>query len=157
MKLGSGGLLSAAPLACCALLVFAQGSALGGEKTVMHCFAWTPIKEATQTDWEAFYKASDDLPKKIKGIKRVWYGKLAAPLNQTMLGKVDKEAFQKFVAGETMDLQVHRMNREYGMCMEMTDEAALKDYDTDPYHKIWTDAYAKIRVDGTTTFNILGQ
>jgi hypothetical protein len=41
--------------------------------------------------------------------------------------------------------------------MEMADAAALKAYDTDPYHKVWTDAYSKVRVDGTTTFNILGQ
>jgi len=41
--------------------------------------------------------------------------------------------------------------------MEMADEAALKAYDSDPYHKIWTEAYSKIRVDGTTTFNVIGQ
>ena len=53
--------------------------------------------------------------------------------------------------------QVSRAVREYGMCMEMTDANALKEYDTHPYHKIWTEAYAKVRVEGTTTFNILGQ
>lgn len=41
--------------------------------------------------------------------------------------------------------------------MEMADENTLKAYGNDPYHKIWTEAYAKIRVDGTTTFNIVGQ
>jgi hypothetical protein len=41
--------------------------------------------------------------------------------------------------------------------MEMTSLDALKAYDGDPYHKTWTDAYAKIRVDGTTTFNFVGQ
>ena len=49
------------------------------------------------------------------------------------------------------------MPRDWGMCMEMADAAALKAYDADPYHKVWTDAYSKVRVDGTTTFNILGQ
>jgi len=145
------------PLTCCALLALSPATAIAGDKTVMHCFAWTPVKEATPADWEAFYKASDALPKKIKGIKRVWYGKLVSPLNQVRLGKVEKDDFQKFQSGETVALPVARVNREYGMCMEMTDAAALKTYDTDPYHKIWTDAYAKIRVDGTTTFNILGQ
>jgi len=147
----------AAMLACCALLAVPPETAFAGDKTVMHCFAWTPVKEATQADWDAFYKASDALPKKIKGIKRVWYGKLVSPLNQVSLGNVERADFQKFQAGETVSLPVKRVNREYGMCMEMTGAAALKAYDTDPYHKIWTDAYAKIRVDGTTTFNILGQ
>ena len=43
------------------------------------------------------------------------------------------------------------------MCMEMTGPDVLKAYDTDPYHKVWADAYAKVRVEGTTTYNILGQ
>lgn len=123
----------------------------------MHCFAWTPIKEATPADWQAFYKASDALPQKIKGIIRVWYGKLDFPLGQTQLGKIDDATFKKYRTGESVTVPVNRVPREYGMCMEMKDAATLKAYDTDPYHKIWTDAYSKIRVDGTTTFNILGQ
>ena len=39
----------------------------------------------------------------------------------------------------------------------MANESVLKAYDDHPYHKIWTAAYEKVRVDGTTTFNILGQ
>lgn len=141
----------------CALLLIAQTAATAGDKTLMHCFAWTPVKEATPADWEAFYKASDELPKKIKGITRVWYGKLAAPLGQTVLGKIEDPTFQKYRTGEIVTVPVSRTERQYGMCMEMKDAAVLKAYDTDPYHKIWTDAYAKIRIDGTTTFNILGQ
>lgn len=137
-----------------ALLTF---PALAGDKTLMHCFAWTPVPTATPADWDAFYKASDALPHKIKGIIRVWYGKLAAPLNQTKLGQVDRETFQKYRSGESVTIPVTLMNREYGMCMEMKDAAALKAYDTDPYHRVWTTAYEKVRIDGTTTFNILGQ
>jgi hypothetical protein len=132
-------------------------SGYAGDKTLMHCFAWTPVKDATPADWEAFYKASDALPKKIPGIIRVWYGKLAAPLGQALPGDVDKETFQKFRAGEKVTIPVSRVERVYGMCMEMKSAATLKAYDTDPYHKIWTDAYSKVRVEGTTTFNILGQ
>ncbi|HEV2689361.1 MAG TPA: hypothetical protein VGV35_12430 [Bryobacteraceae bacterium] len=141
-----------------ALLLLSVSAASAGEKTLMHCFAWTPIKEATAADWQAFYQASDAIPKKIKGIVKVWYGKLDFPLGQAQLGdKIDKATFQKYRAGESVTVPVSRAAREYGMCMEMKDAATLKAYDTDPYHKIWTDAYAKIRVDGTTTFNILGQ
>ena len=131
--------------------------AAAGEKKLMHCFAWTAVKEATSAEWEAFYQASDALPSKIKGVTKVWYGRLVSPLNQTRLAKIDPEAFKKFQAGETVTAEVQRANREYGMCMEMADAAALKTYDSDPYHKIWTEAYAKVRVEGTTTFNIIGQ
>ena len=143
--------------ACGALILMSHAAAFAGDKTLMHCFAWAPVKEATPADWEAFYKASDALPHKIKGILRVWYGKLAAPLSQAALGKIDQAASKKYFAGETVTVPVTRTPREYGMCMEMKDAGVLKAYDTDPYHKIWTDAYARIRVDGTTTFNILGQ
>jgi exosome complex RNA-binding protein Rrp4 len=123
----------------------------------MHCFAWTPIKEATPAEWQAFFQASDALPAKIKGITRVWYGKLQSPLTQISLGDADSATFQKFRAGQAVTVPVTRVAREYGMCMEMTGADVLKAYDTDPYHKVWTEAYAKVRVDGTTTYNILGQ
>jgi len=142
---------------CAAALMISTATAHAGDKTLMHCFAWTPIKEATDADWQAFFQASDALPQKIKGIVRVWYGKLAAPLGQTMIAKMDPETFKKLQAGDKVTGEVNRTQREWGMCMEMKDADTLKAYDTDPYHRIWTDAYAKIRVDGTTTFNILGQ
>src|SRR5277367_2870608 len=81
-----------------------------GEKKLMHCFAFTPLKSATQADWSAFYKATDDLPKKIKGVSRVWYGKLASPF------------------------EAEEMSRSYGVCMEMTDRAARESYGDDPAH-----------------------
>ncbi|HYL77915.1 MAG TPA: hypothetical protein VEU96_27125 [Bryobacteraceae bacterium] len=146
------------PLAtCAAAILMLLPTANAGEKTLMHCFAWTPVKEATAADWEAFYKASDALPKKIKGIVKVWYGKLESPFSQAMLGDIDQATFQKYRAGEKVTIPVQRTAREYGMCMEMTGVSALKAYDTDPYHKIWNAAYEKVRVEGTTTFNILGQ
>jgi len=142
---------------CAAALMISTATAHAGDKTLMHCFAWTPIREATDADWQAFFKASDVLPQKIKGIIRVWYGKLDAPLGQTMTSNMDAATRKKLVAGEKVTGEITRTERQWGMCMEMKDADTLKAYDTDPYHKIWTDAYAKIRVDGTTTFNILGQ
>jgi hypothetical protein len=143
--------------ACALVLALSPIVVQAGDQTVMHCFAWTPVKEATPADWQAFYKASDALPHKIKGILRVWYGKLVTPLGQAQLGKIDDATFHKYSTGEGVTVPVKRVAREYGMCMEMKNADALKAYDTDPYHKIWTDAYAKVRVEGTTTFNILGQ
>jgi hypothetical protein len=142
---------------CLVAILVCSPSAHSGEKTLMHCFAWTPVKDATPADWEAFFKASEALPEKIKGIRRIWYGKLLAPLSQASLVKMDKETFQKYFAGDQVSSEIRRTPREFGMCMEMTGEDALKAYDTDAYHKIWTDAYSKIRVDGTTTFDFVGQ
>jgi len=143
--------------ACAALLVLSHSAARAGDPGLMHCFAWTAVKEATPADWQAFYKASDALPHQIKGIIRVWYGKLDTPLSQTKLGQIDTETFKQYRTGEPVTIPVSRTERQYGMCMEMKDANVLKAYDTHPYHKVWTAAYEKVRVDGTTTFNILGQ
>lgn len=143
--------------ATAAALLMMTGAAGAADKTLMHCFAWTSIKEATPADWNAFFKASDALPSKIPGVKKVWYGKLANPLGQTLVTKMDPEARKKAMAGEKVDAEVQRTPRDWGMCMEMTNLGALKSYDADPYHKTWTDAYAKVRVEGTTTFDVIGQ
>jgi hypothetical protein len=121
------------------LAVFAAGLFLfcgiapAGEKKLMHCFTFTPIESASVAEWRVFYEATDQLPKKIPGISHVWYGKLRRPLT------VD--------GGE----------RKYGVCMEMANEDTLKSYGEHPFHKEWMNSYSKVRVEGTTTFDILGQ
>lgn len=113
-----------------------SGLASAGEKALMHCFFFTPIAEASEADWDAFYKATEELPGKIEGLNRVWAGKLrkrAAVSQQVKLG------------------------REYGACMELTDEAALERYAVHPAHDDWVKIYEKVRVAGTTTFDIVGQ
>src|SRR5215472_8079599 len=94
-------------LAAWAAMLLCCGSAAAGDQKLMHCFAWTAIPEATQADWDAFFKASDELPKKIKGIERVWYGKLVSPLSVAGLGQTDRETFQRYQGGETITTQVH--------------------------------------------------
>jgi hypothetical protein len=149
--------LNLKPIFACATALLCTTVAHAGEKKLMHCFAWTSVKEATPVDWQAFFRASDALPGKIKGISKVWYGKLANPLGQTTIRKADPDTIKRLNAGEQASAEVARTPRDWGMCMEMRDADTLKAYDTDPYHKIWTDAYSKVRVEGTTTFNILGQ
>jgi hypothetical protein len=119
-------------------LCVTAGTVSAGEKKVMHCFAFTSIPDAKQSDWDAFFKATDQLPSKIPSITHVWYGKLKNPLNQTQ--------------GDGS-----RIARDWGTCMEFSSEKALASYADDPAHKAWVDAYAKVRKEGTTTFNILGQ
>ena len=138
-------------------LVLSATAAMAGEKSVMHCFAYTPIAEATQADWDAFNKATSELPTKIKGIKRVWHGKLARPLAQYSLTTQDAEARKKVMADGKGTTDVAVMRREYGACMEFESEAAFKAYGADPAHKEWEAVYSKVRKPGTTTYQIIGQ
>jgi antibiotic biosynthesis monooxygenase (ABM) superfamily enzyme len=98
---------------------------------LMHCFAFTAIESATAADWDAFYKASDALPGKVPGLMHVWVGKLRRPLR----------------AGDAV--------RQYGACMEFRDEAALTAYAGSAGRKEWFAVYEKVRVEGTTTYDIL--
>ena len=109
-----------------------------GEKKLMHCFAFTPVDDATEADWEAFYKATDELPSKIDGLNKIWAGKLRRPL--TTYSKT----------GEAKE-------RKNGVCMEMDDEAALETYADHVAHRKWEKAYFKVRQRGTSTYDILGQ
>lgn len=144
-------------VAAVAGLMMAASAIQAGEKKLMHCFAFTPVKTATEADWSKFYATTDALPSKIPGITKVWHGKLARPLALVTPTKISDDDRKKMMAGEAVNAEVKRVVREYGVCMEMTDEAALKAYDSAPYHKDWSDAYSKVRVEGTTTYNILGQ
>lgn len=142
-------------LVCLAGTLLLATSAFAGEKALMHCFAYTPIETATHAEWDAFYKATDAMPSKMPMVKKVWYGKLRAPL---AIFSVDPEARKKINAGEKdVPGKANRVVRQHGVCMEMTDADALKSYVANPYHKEWMAAYEKVRVAGTTTFDIIGQ
>jgi hypothetical protein len=113
-----------------AVFLFA-GALSAADKAVMHCFAFTAIEGATAADWDAFYKATDEMPGKAPGLMHVWVGKLRRPLH----------------AGPAM--------RQYGACMEFKDEAALTAYAESAAHKEWMAAYEKVRAPGTTTYDIV--
>lgn len=155
-------------LAAMALLLLFAVSLNAGEKKLMHCFAFTPVPTATDGDWQAFFKATDLIPSKVPVVSKVWYGKLRRPL--TIWG-TDPETSKRAAAiakkkeagasltpdEEKLMGQVTRIARGWGVCMEMTGEDGLKTYDQHPYHKEWDAIYQKVRVYGTTTFDILGQ
>lgn len=111
----------------------AQGDTAPKKKlsSLMHVFSYTPVPTATPEDFAAFEKVTKELVGKIPGLRRVWVGKLMRPLRQG-------------------DVQ-----REYGVAMEFDDEAALQVYATHPAHEVWIKAYEKVRVEGTTTIDIL--
>ena len=117
-------------------MLLTSGAASAGQKALLHCFYFTPIAEASEAEWKAFHEATDNLPRKIKGLRRVWVGKLR-----------DRAAVSQQV----------KLGRSYGACFELADETALESYAAHPAHADWLKAYEKVRVAGTTTFDILGR
>jgi hypothetical protein len=144
-------------ITCFAGLALTAAMGLAAEKTMMHCFAFTPIETASEAEWNAFYTATDELPGKINGLKRVWYGKLARPLPQNQLKFADPEARKKMMADKKGTTEFAVVERKNGVCMEFENEAAFKAYGTADAHKTWTDVYGKVRVPGTTTYQIIPQ
>jgi hypothetical protein len=134
------------------------GSALSaGEQKLMHCFAFTAVDSAAPADWEAFYKATDELPGKISGLTHVWYGKLRNPM--AIFG-TDQETGKKLAgaaADEKVTGPVTRRVRQYGACMEFNDEGALKAYADNPVHRAWEKLYQKVHQASSNTFDILGR
>lgn len=156
-------------LACVAVLLLFAVSLSAGEKKLMHCFAFTPLASATEADWQAFFKATDDIPAKIPVVSKVWYGKLRRPLatfatdaetnKKAVAIEKKKQAGEKLIPEEEKLIgTVTRATRTWGVCMEMTGEEGLaKTYTEHPYHKEWDAIYQKVRQYGTTTYDILGQ
>jgi hypothetical protein len=142
---------------CIAGLALTAAVSLAAEKTMMHCFAFTPIETASEAEWSAFYKATDDLPKKITGLKRVWYGKLARPLAQNQLKFADPETRKKMLADKKGTTEFTVVERKNGVCMEFDSQKAFDAYGTSEPHKAWVAVYEKVRVPGTTTYQILPQ
>lgn len=142
-------------LTAAATLLLTSGLAVAGEKGMMHCFAFTVIPEATDADWKAFAAATDMWPSKFGGIQKVWQGKLRGPLAQYT---ITAEARKQLAAGEKdVDTKANRLMRQHGVCMLMTGPETLKEYTAVPFHKEWLAKYEKVRVAGTTTYDILGQ
>jgi hypothetical protein len=142
--------------AAAAALFLSTGLATAGEKHLMHCFAFSPIETASDADWKAFYDATDAMPKHIPQVKMVWVGKLRSDLAQF---QVDAAARKRLAGGEKdVEAKANRLMRGYGVCMAMEGgPEVLKAYTANPYHKTWMAAYEKVRVPGTTTFDIIGR
>ena len=107
--------------------------AAGSQKSLMHVFAYTPLEGSTPQDFEDFKKATAAMVGKIPGLRRVWVGKLREPL--------------------PVETRIHT----YGMAMEFDDAAALDVYAKHPAHDEWVKVYTRVRKEGTTTLDILGE
>ena len=124
-------------LALLALAFTVLPTTLGAAGGLMHCFVFTPLPDAGAADWKAFYEATEELPEKIDGLNNAWAGKLRRPVRQ--YGRDGGEP----------------KLREYGVCMELEDEAALAVYAEHPAHTEWMKVYVKVREAGTLTYDVL--
>ena len=141
---------------CAGLALSASLSA--AEKGFMHCFAFTEKPGATESDWAAFRQATDNLPKEIKGLKMVWAGKLRAPLRQFSPGDY-KTAYAAPAGEKVTGTDFTSTPRTSGACMLFENEAAFQAYSAkdNAAHNKWTEAYRKVMVPGTTTFQVISQ
>ncbi|MBI2821412.1 MAG: Dabb family protein [Acidobacteria bacterium] len=119
-------------------LLFMAGWILGQhnaatEKTVVHAVAWTAGEGFTEQGLEDFKKATADLTGAMPGLKRAWVGKLRTPL----------------VQGE--------ITRNYGLVLEFEDLKTREAYSSHPARAPWVKVWEKIRVTGSTNFDVLGE
>ena len=110
-------------------LLFVAGSGAAGEKKFLHCSFFEPLPQAFDADWEAFHKATDELPGKIPGLSKVWAGKLQKPYNSS----------------------------QYGVCMEMENADTLRIYAEHPAHLEWVNVYSRVLKTASTQLAIIGQ
>jgi len=120
------------------VLLFGSGWLLGQQsrtpqRSLLHVFAFAPLDGATTKDYAAFKKATADMVGKIPGLRKVWVGELRRPI---------------YSGGQSL---------MYGVAMEFDDAKALDGYARNPVHTAWESVYEKVRVEGTTTFDILGE
>lgn len=141
-----------------AAMTLGAASLHAADQPVMHCFAYTVIESATPADWDAFTKATKELPGKIPGLTHVWLGKLSRPMSLvTPDSAAPAEDVKKLRAGETVSVPVKLLRRQAGVCMEFSGAAAMASYAKLPAHDEWMKTYEKVRVAGTTTIDILTQ
>lgn len=139
-----------------ALAAMLSGALSAQDKGLMHCFLFTPAENVTDAQWQAFYKATEALPKEIPGLQQVWYGELQRPFAQLMLAQGAAEARQKLGAGaESVDANVRQAVRSMGVCMEFASKDAFAKYADRPAHRKWEQAYFPVRRPGTFTFDLI--
>jgi hypothetical protein len=141
-------------IAVAALAVVSLSGVLpAADGKLTHCFYFTAVDNATDADWQAWFKATDALPGKIPGLLSVSYGKLARPLT---LFAPDAETRKKVTAeASKVNGDFNLARRQWGACMVFAGPDALKAYAAHPAHKEWDAVYGKVRVAGTTTLDFV--
>ena len=100
-------------------------------------------------------------------VKVVWYAMVSitewtATLWKARCGGADPKRLADYPMWDRLPLARPTQGEEgrsleYGVCMEMANEQTLRSYASDPAHDAWMQVYSKVRVEGTTTFDVVGQ
>ena len=119
----------------CAL--FLAGWVMGQEKataqkTTIHAAAWTAKADLTQQEFERFRSETAAMVGTVPGLKRVWVGKLRAPV--------------------TFDGN----KRDYGIVLEF-DNAKSKEAYSDKHPEPWYSNFGKVRQPGSSNFDVVGE
>ena len=119
-------------------LVFASGWVAGQQRattqrTVVHAVAWTAKEDATPEGLEEFKQATESLVGSMPGLRRVWVGKLRQPL----------------IIGD--------LKRNYGLILEFDDLATREAYSSHPNRVPWAAVWEKVRLPGSTNFDVIGE
>ena len=103
------------------------------QKTTIHAVAWTPQENATPQAFEDFKKATEHLVEVMPGLQRAWVGKLRRPL----------------VHGD--------VTRTYGLVLEFDDVDSKVAYSSHSTRAPWAEVWSKVRVPGSTNFDVIGE
>ncbi|MBI4460644.1 MAG: Dabb family protein [Acidobacteria bacterium] len=119
-------------------LLFASGWVVGQQRpttqrTVIHAVAWTAQKDATPEGLEDFRRATETLLDTMPGLRRAWVGKLRQPL----------------VVGD--------LRRDYGLILEFENLATKEAYSSHPNRAPWAAVWEKVRIPGSTNFDVIGE
>ena len=118
-------------------VLFLSGWLLGQEraatqKTVIHAAAWTALDTMTPQQFDNFRKESAALVGQVRGLRRVWVGKLRAPI--------------------TADGN----QRNYGLIVEFDDVKTKEGYSAN-HPSPWYENFNKLRKPGSTNFDVVGE
>ena len=102
------------------------------QKTTIHAAAWTARDGLGQQDFENFKKETAGLVGKVPGLRRVWVGKLRAPIN------------------------AEGVQRNYGIILEF-DGVKSKEAYSDNHPSPWYENFGKLRQPGSTNFDVVGE
>ncbi|OFV98716.1 MAG: hypothetical protein A3H94_05425 [Acidobacteria bacterium RIFCSPLOWO2_02_FULL_60_20] len=119
-------------------VVFTSGWLVGQQRaatqrTVVHAVAWTAKNDATPEGLEDFRRATETLVDTMPGLRRAWVGKLRQPL----------------VVGD--------LRRDYGLILEFENLPTREAYSSHPNRVPWAAVWEKVRIPGSTNFDVLGE
>ena len=100
---------------------------------MIHCAAWTAREGLTQADFDIFKASLAKLPGMFPGLRRIWVGKLGAPVT---------------FDGNT---------RDHAIALEFDNYAAKQAYSNSPRRDEWLKMFETVRKPSSSNFDLIGE